>query len=126
MKEVALAIIVFFGVFLIFCGFIMFFYPEKAKQIISKAGSTFMINYAELGIRLIVGLAFVFVETKFENVYNYFGYFLIVSALLLMILPIKKHNQFSKNASNYLKPIYLKILSPLSIAFGILVIYGII
>ena len=126
MKEVALTIIVLFGIFLIFCGFIMFFYPEKAKQIISKAGSTFTINYAELGIRLLVGLAFVFVETKFENVYNYFGYFLVVSALLLMILPIKKHNQFSKNASNYLKPIYLKILSPISIVFGILIIYGII
>lgn len=126
MKEVALAIIVLFGVFLIFCGFIMFFYPEKAKQIISKAGSTFMINYAELGIRLIVGLAFVFVETKFETVYDCFGYFLVISALLLMILPIKKHNQFSKKASDYLKPIYLKLLAPISIVFGMLIIYGII
>ena len=126
MKEVAFSIIVVNGIFLIFCGLIMFFYPEKAKQIISKAGSTFIINYAELGVRLIIGIAFILVETKFENVYNFFGYFLMVSALLLMILPIKKHNQFSRNASNYLKPIYLKILSPISIVFVILIIYGII
>lgn len=125
MKEVGFGVIILFGVFLIICGLIMFFYPEKAKQIISKAGSTFVINYAELGIRLVVGLAFVFVETKFENLYNYFGYFLIVSALLLMILPIKKHNQFSKNASNFLKPIYLKLFAPISIAFGMLIIKGI-
>lgn len=126
MKETAFIVILLFGVFLIFCGFIMFFYPEKAKQIISKAGSTFMINYAELGTRFFVGIVFVFVETKFETVYDWFGYFLIISALLLMILPIKKHNQFSKNASDYLKPIYLKILAPISIVFGMLIIYGII
>lgn len=126
MKETAFVVILLFGVFLIFCGFIMFFYPENAKRLISKAGSTFMINYAELGTRLFVGLAFVLVETKFETVYDYFGYFLIISALLLMILPIKKHNQFSKKASDYLKPIYLKLLAPISIVFGMLIIYGII
>jgi hypothetical protein len=73
-----------------------------------------------------VGIAFIFVETKFEIVYNYIGYFLIVTSVFLMILPIKKHNQFSRMASNYLKPIYLKFFAPISILFGIVLIYGII
>jgi uncharacterized protein YjeT (DUF2065 family) len=126
MKDVAFLLIILFGIFLIFCGFIMFFYPEKAKQIISKAGSSYLLNFAELIPRCIIGIAFIFVVTKFEIVYNYIGYFLIVTSIFLMILPIKKHNQFSKMASDYLKPIYLKFFAPISIVFGILLIYGII
>lgn len=104
----------------------MFFKPEKVRNTIAKAGSTYLVNFAELIPRCIIGIAFIFVETKFENVYNYIGYFLIVTSIFLMILPIKKHNQFSKMASGYLKPIYLKFFAPISIVFGILLIYGII
>lgn len=126
MKEIAFFIIMVFALFLIFAGFLMFFNPEKVKRLISKAGSSYLINFVELIPRLIIGLAFVFVETRFEIIYNNIGCFLIATAVLLMVLPIKIHNSFSKMASDYLKPIYFKFLAPISILFGILIIYGII
>jgi uncharacterized membrane protein YfcA len=113
-------IVVLFGVFLIFAGFLMIFKPEKTKEIISKAGSTYLINYTELGIRLFIGIAFV-ISSKIANYEFQFkiaGYFLIVSALILMCLPIKLHNKFSRKAAEQLKPIHLKIFGPISILFG--------
>ncbi len=119
-------IVVFFGVALIFFSFLFFFRPQKAKDIIAKAGSTYLINYTELGIRLLIGIAFV-LSSKiaiYEFQFKIIGYFLIVSALVLMCVPIKKHNQFSRNAANKLKPIYLKICAPFSLIFGIILLFS--
>lgn len=124
MVDFAKYIVVFFGVFLIFSSFILFFYPYRAKEIIGKAGSTFLINYTELGSRLLIGIAFV-ISSKialYEWQFKVVGYFLIVSALVLMCVPIKKHNQFSRNAANKLKPIYLKICAPFSLIIGIILL----
>ena len=120
-------IVVLFGVFLIFAGFLMIFNPEKTKEIISKAGSTYLINYTELGIRLILGMAFYCISLM--SIYKFYfksiGIFLIVTSLLLMCLPINLHNKFSRNAANKLKPIYLKIVAPFSIFFGVLLLFAI-
>ncbi|NJM80582.1 MAG: hypothetical protein HC854_14945 [Flavobacterium sp.] len=124
MIVVAKYIVIFFGLALIFFSFLFFFKPQKAKEIIAKAGSTYLINYTELGIRLLIGIAFV-ISSKlalYVLQFKVVGYFLIVSALVLMCVPIKKHNQFSRNAAIKLKPIYLKICAPFSLAFGIIVV----
>lgn len=124
MFEFSYLIVILFGIFLIFAGFLMYFKPEKTREIIAKAGSTYLINYLELGIRLLVGIAFV-VLASFSIYTFYFkiiGIFLIVSSLLLMCLPIRLHNKFSRNAAEKLKPIYLKIFGPISILIGILLL----
>lgn len=124
MLVIAKYVVVFFGLALIFFSFLFFFRPQKAKEIIGKAGSTYLINYTELGIRLVIGIAFV-LSSKiaiYELQFKIIGYFLIVSALVLMCVPIKKHNQFSRNAADKLKPIYLKICAPFSLVFGIILL----
>lgn len=124
MIDFAKYIVVFFGVFLLFSSFLLFFYPYKAKEIIGKAGSTYLINYTELGSRLLIGVAFVVSSeiALYELPFKITGYFLIVSALVLMAVPIKKHNQFSRKAADKLKPIYLKICAPFSLIIGILLL----
>lgn len=125
MNSLYFVILMAFSLFLVWSGFMMFFKPEKVKKTIALAGSTLLINYAELTIRLVIGIAFVFIKTKYELIYSYVGYFLIISALILMFVPIKKHNKFSVYASGKLKPMYLSFFAPISIAMGILIIYGI-
>ncbi len=124
MILIAKYIILLFGIFLIFSSFLMFFNPLKAKETIGKAGSTYLINYSELGIRLIIGIAFVLSSkiALYELQFKIVGYFLIVSALILMGVPIKKHNKFSKNAADKLKPVYLKFCAPFSLFFGIVLL----
>lgn len=125
MNTLYFIVLIIFGLFLVWSGFMMFVNPEKVKKIIALAGSTLFINYAELITRLIIGIAFVFVKTKYNFVFTYVGYFLIISALILMLVPIKKHNKFSVYASQKLKPIYLSFFALISIIMGILIIYGI-
>ena len=105
----------------------MFINPEKARTIIGKAGSTIVINYGELIVRLLIGISFV-VSSKtnaYEQYFTIFGYFLIISALILMLTPMKIHHKFSTKAAETLKPIYLRICAPFSIAFGIWILLAI-
>lgn len=120
-------IIILFGLFLVYAGFLMFFKPEKVRTIIGKAGSTYLINYTELGIRLIIGIAFLISSlfSIYELQFKIIGYFLMISALLLMLVPIKTHNNFAKNAAEKLKPIYLKICAPFAIFLGALLLISI-
>ncbi|VXB75778.1 conserved membrane hypothetical protein [Flavobacterium sp. 9AF] len=124
MIVIAKYTVLLFGLFLIYASFFFFFKPFKAKEIIAKAGSTYFINYLELVTRLIIGLAFIISSEKsnFQIQFNIVGYFLVISALILMIVPIKKHNQFSRKAADKLKPIYLKISAPISLFLGILLL----
>ena len=113
-----------FALFLIYAAYLMFFKPYKTKGIIGKAGSTYLINYGELGIRFFIGIAFVWVSviSKYPFYFKIIGYFLMVSALALMALPIQKHNQFSKKAAAILQPIHLKVCALFSVLFGILLL----
>jgi uncharacterized protein YjeT (DUF2065 family) len=124
MDKVYFGIVLLFGLFLVWSGFMMFLNPTKVKQIIAKAGSTYFINYFELGTRLVIGFAFINVVSKFGEIYKVFGYFLTISAIILMLIPIKLHNGFSVKAAEKLKPIYLKFFGPISAIVGLLVIYG--
>lgn len=110
-------VVILFALFLMLSGFLMFFKPENVRKTIAKAGSTYIINYSELVIRLFIGIAFYIVSlfSIYELFFSVFGYFLIFSALILMLVPIKTHNQFSRRASEFLKPNYLKFISPISI-----------
>ncbi|MGN2687093.1 hypothetical protein [Flavobacterium sp. GCM10027622] len=117
-------IIVLFGLFMVWSGFMMFLKPQIVKDTIAKAGSTYLINYAELTIRLIVGFCFTKIVSQYGIVYELTGFFLMVTAVVLMFVPIKLHNRISVMASKTLKPIYLKFLAPVSITIGGLIIYG--
>mgnify|MGYP006142037163 FL=1 len=127
MELVSKGIIICFGVFLIYSGFLMFLNPEKARAIIGKAGSTFVINYGELVTRLVLGICFVICAkmNAYEQYFSIFGYFLIISAVILMLTPMKTHHKFSTKAAEALKPIYLRICAPFSIAFGLLILVAI-
>lgn len=126
--EISKIVVLLFGVFLILSGFLMLFNPFYVKKTISKAGSTYFINYTELGIRLLIGIAFLYSDflSVYDRYFTIIGYFLIFSALLLMVVPIKKHNAFSKKAADFLKPNHFKILGPISIVIGTILIYIII
>lgn len=127
MELVSKYIIICFGLFLIYSGFLMFLNPEKVRAIIGKAGSTILINYGELIIRLVLGLCFVITSktNTYEQYFTIFGYFLIISAVILMLTPMKTHHKFSTKAAETLKPIFLRICAPFSIVFGLLLLVAI-
>ncbi len=124
-EIIAKFVIISFGVYFIAAGLFMAFRPQKARSILRKAGSTAFINYAELSIRMVPGIAFVvYAESaKYPFTFQLVGWFIIISSILLMILPRRLHHQFSNMAAEILKPIYFQLISPLSILIGVIIIY---
>ncbi len=124
-ETISKFILIAFGFFFIASGFLMVVKPEKARTILRKAGSTAFINYAELSIRMIPGIAFILYaeHSKFESVFRVVGWFMIVSSVILMLIPRITHHQFSLRAAEILKPNYFRIISPVSFFIGGMIIY---
>jgi len=120
-------IVILFGLFIIFAGFIMLLNPEKARRIVSRAGSTIFINYAELILRMSAGIALILSaeNSKSEFLFQILGWFITVSSVIIMIVPRKLHHQYSVKSAKIIKPNYFRIISPFSFLFGGFLIYAV-
>ncbi len=120
-------VILIFGFFLITVGFLMLFRPKIARSTLQKAGSTNFINYAEITIRMIPGIAMVIYAeySKHPDALKLFGWFIIFTSLILYAVPRRTHHAFSLKSAEILKPIYFQLISPFSLLFGALIINSI-
>lgn len=120
-------IVLFFGIFIIFIGFVMLLNPNKARNTLRKAGSTSLINYAEITIRLIPAIALILYSdlSKFPESFKLFGWIMLITSLILYVIPRKMHHKFSLKSADILKPIYFQLISPFAFLFGGLIIYNI-
>jgi len=124
--TVAKWIVVLFGIFIILAGFLMLFAPKKARQILRKAGSTNLINYGEITIRMIPAIALILYSdfSKFPEFFKILGWFMLITSLILYVVPRKIHHKFSMKSADILKPIYFQLISPFAFLFGGLIIYN--
>lgn len=125
MLFVAKSCVVLFGIVFLFVGGIMFIRPLLFRSWIAKAGSTPLINYGEITIRLIPAIAMVYVapETKLPIFFQLFGWIMIVTLLVLYVTPRKAHHQLSLGFAKKLKPVYLQCIAPLAFLIGMGLIY---
>lgn len=119
--------VILFGMFFIGVGFLMLFKPQKANQILRKAGSTNFINYAEITIRIIPAAAMILVaeQSKFPEVFTVFGWFMLSTSLVLYFVPRHIHHNFSIKSANILKPFYFQLISPFAFLIGMFLIYSV-
>lgn len=120
-------IIILFGIFFISTGLIMLFIPKKVRQILRKAGSTNFINYAEITIRMIpaTGLILYSDFSKFPHFFKIFGWFMLVTSLVLYFVPRQTHHNYSLKCAEIIKPLYFQLISPFAILIGIVLIYSV-
>jgi len=125
--EISKYVIIFFGIFIIFIGFVMLFNPNKAKNTLRKAGSTNFINYSEITIRLIPAMALiVYANTsKFPESFKIFGWIMLITSIVLYAIPRKTHHKFSMKSADYLKPIYFQLISTFAFLFGGLILFNV-
>jgi len=118
--------VILFGVFIIFVGFIMLFVPNKARTTLRKAGSTNFINYTEITIRLFPAIALILYSdfSKFPEAFKIFGWFMLITSLILYIVPRKTHHNYSLKSADILKSIYFQLISPLAFLLGGFIIYN--
>lgn len=124
--EIAKWVVILFGVFIIFIGFVMFINPKKARVTLRKAGSTNFINYVEITIRLIPAIALILYAdfSKFPEAFEIFGWIMLITSLILYAVPRKIHHKFSMKSADILKPIYFQLISPFAFIFSGLIIYN--
>jgi len=128
MIIVAKYIIIAFGLFFIFIGFLMLFKPKTARAILRNAGSTNFINYAEITLRMIPATTLIVYAdlSKFPEVFTVFGWFMLGTSFFLYFVPKKLHHNFSNKAADILKPLYFQLISPFSFIIGAIIIYSVI
>lgn len=127
MIIIAKWVVVLFGVFFICSGFLMLFAPEKARGILRKAGSTNVINYAEITIRIIPATALIICSesSRYPDIFRIFGWFMLLTSVVLYFVPTQVHHNFSLKSADILKPIYFRLIAPFAWLFGCALIYSV-
>jgi uncharacterized membrane protein YfcA len=117
---------IIFGVFFIAVGLIMLLSPQKAREILRKAGSTVFINYAEITIRMIPAAALILSAdiSKYPEIFKIAGWFILATSLVLYFVPRQMHHNFSLKAAEILRPLYFQLISPLAFLIGAAIIYS--
>lgn len=125
--EIAKWTVILFGIFFICIGFLMLIKPQKAREILRKAGSTNFINYAEITIRIIPALGLILSadHSKYPDIFKVFGWFMLFTSLVLYFVPRQLHYKFSMKAADILKPLYFQLISPFAIIIGLIIINSI-
>lgn len=125
--EIAKWVVIVFGVYIIIVGCLMLFNPIKARIILRKAGSTNLINYTEITLRLIPATALIVCSEVSKNpiAFKIFGWIMLITSLILYIIPRKTHHKFSMKSADLLKPFYLQLISPFAFLLGGLIIYNV-
>lgn len=118
-------LVLIFGVFLILAGLLMLFKPQKARNLLRKAGSTPLINYSEITIRIIpaVGLILAADQSKSPEFFKTLGWFMLFTSLVLYLVPRRWHHNYALKCADILTPFYFRMISPFSILFGVVLIY---
>jgi hypothetical protein len=127
MATVTQILVIISGVWLIAVSILMFVSPQSAIRYVGKAASTNLINYSELTLRGIWGIALMsFAEfSKFPQILGVFGVFILVTTAILFLVPRKWHARYAMWCSNNLTAPLVRFLSPLSLAFGVFLIYAV-
>lgn len=101
--------------------------PQKAREILRKAGSTNFINYTEITVRMIPAAALILSAdiSKYPEGFKIFGLFMLLTSLVLYFVPRQIHHNFSNKAADILKPFYFQLISPFAFIIGILIIYSV-
>ena len=94
--EITKWVLIFFGIFIIFIGFVMLINTKKARSTLRKAGSTNFINYSEITIRLVPAIALILYSefSKFPGIFEILGRVMLVTSLILYLVPRKIHHKF--------------------------------
>lgn len=128
LTEISKFIIIAFGLFFIGCGGLMLLNPVKARAILRNAGSTNFINYAEITLRMVPASALIIYAdlSEYPKLFKVFGWFMLVTSLILYFVPRKLHHDFSNKCADRLKPLYFRLIAPFSILIGIFIITAVI
>ena len=114
-------VIVAAGLYLVALGISCFFQPGSAAKFLLGHASSAFLHYLELTLRLILGTALVQKAPAllYSQVFSLFGWVLIVTTAVLLLVPWRWHRQFALQAVPHALR-YIKLLGASSLVLGAL------
>jgi hypothetical protein len=113
------AIVLFFCFFLIALGGGSLIAPEKAKAFLLGFATSAFTHYLEMALRLVVGGSMLYQapHLKYATAFAVFGWMMIATSAVLLILPWKWHHRFAEKAVPQALR-YLPFVGIVSLALG--------
>ncbi|SHJ70020.1 hypothetical protein SAMN04487911_13121 [Arenibacter nanhaiticus] len=101
--------------------------PKNARKIIKKAASTDLFHYTEVSKRLLPAIAMiVYADTSvYPMAFKLFGGIMVITSLVLYFVPRKMHHQYALKCAEVLKPTLIRLLSPIAVLPGSLLIISV-
>jgi hypothetical protein len=95
--NLAAIIVVLSGTWLVGLAVAAFLRPETVKSFLDKFASSALTHFFEMFLRLVAGASFVIYapQMKFSFVFTIFGWILILTTAVLMLVPWKVHRRFA-------------------------------
>jgi len=113
-----------FAAWLVLAGTVMFLAPRLALRVIGGFGSSALVHFGELGLRLAGGAALVVADpvSSAPGIVAPIGWFLILSALVLLIVPRSWHAAYATWWARRLSPVFIRLVAPVAIAAGVVLV----
>lgn len=108
------------GVWLIAVSLFMLLAPRRALGALAAMGSTPAIHFSEMAVRILAGgvLVLAAAGSRFPEAIAVIGWFLIASALVLMVLPRRWHAAYSTWWARRIPEAAVRLLAPISAVAG--------
>lgn len=110
-----------FGLMLIGLGLIAIFRPSSALTLLSKMGSTWRINIAELSLRALWGLGLCLWArlSPYPQGFYWGGIFMMVTSAIIVCLPLPWHNGYSRYWAARIPPGAVRYFGIISVCAGV-------
>ena len=120
MQIVAIAILLVTSLWLVTVAVLMAARPALCLDLMARMATTHRINLTEQSLRMTFGLALIVraPESKLPLLFEIGGWFIVVTSILIMILPLRWHRAYAIWWGGKLTPITVRTLSPLSLVMG--------
>lgn len=123
-ELLALAVVVLFSVFLLSLGIAGFLAPALVSRFLLGFASSAETHFLEMAVRIVAGGAFILYApaTRFPTIFSVFGWLLIVTTAVLVLIPWRWHREFAKRTVPQALR-HLPLLAVVSLVFGIALLY---
>ena len=126
MAAAALIILLAASLWLIAVGLFMACRPKIMLDFLSLTASSHRVNLTEQGLRMLCGMALVIRagSSKFPELFEVGGWFLICSSAMLMLIPLRLHAGYAKSWAHRLPHWAVRVISPFSLIAGLGLAYA--
>lgn len=113
------------GLWLAGLGVFMALKPRGALDALARMGGSPMIHFGEMALRVVAGVVLVLAaaESRYPMAVAVIGWFLIVSALVLMALPRRWHAAYSTWWAGRIPLAGVRAVAPVSVLMGGLLVW---